>query len=407
MNTEVDYNSMSKEEAKEYFDKNYNIGYVDDSLPTPPNSLIFQHYISACLVYGFATIFLLFNPYFIQATKAFPRVSDVIVCLYLAYIVLAPIFLFWLKPRSVYVSHSIDVVNYMLKVIKRDGLKKDATATEFLAWLTPDYRQKQALMLFFIKFFFGPQMCTWFWQHISNGIANYKTLLEINDTILASGTSFIGLIKTHSEELVYYRNYVYLTLVGFLYFIDTFVFSVGYCTELPFLKNKIRTVEITPFGIFICLLCYPPFSSVSVQFFPYSHNETLFTFTKSTSILIWITYVVALILIALYVSASVALFTKASNLTNRGTVSIFPYNIVRHPAYVTKILAWYLGSISLISIFVKTNHYLQIVFYVLAAILWTVVYYFRAITEERHMSLDPDYREYCKKVKYRFIPYVW
>jgi len=33
-------------------------------------------------------------------------------------------------------------------------------------------------------------------------------------------------------------------------------------------------------------------------------------------------------------------------------------------------------------------------------------YYWRAITEERHLSIDPAYREYCEVVKYRFIPGV-
>jgi protein-S-isoprenylcysteine O-methyltransferase Ste14 len=31
----------------------------------------------------------------------------------------------------------------------------------------------------------------------------------------------------------------------------------------------------------------------------------------------------------------------------------------------------------------------------------------RAITEERHLSQDPDYIQYKKDVPYRFIPKVW
>ena len=34
----------------------------------------------------------------------------------------------------------------------------------------------------------------------------------------------------------------------------------------------------------------------------------------------------------------------------------------------------------------------------------TGLYYLRAITEERHLSIDPEYREYCKRAPYRFIP---
>jgi protein-S-isoprenylcysteine O-methyltransferase Ste14 len=38
---------------------------------------------------------------------------------------------------------------------------------------------------------------------------------------------------------------------------------------------------------------------------------------------------------------------------------------------------------------------------------WSLLYFLRAITEERHLGNDPDYREYCKKVRYRFVPGVW
>jgi len=36
-----------------------------------------------------------------------------------------------------------------------------------------------------------------------------------------------------------------------------------------------------------------------------------------------------------------------------------------------------------------------------------MIYTVRALTEERHLMKDPEYRAYCKKVKYRFIPGVF
>ena len=54
---EVDYNTMSAEQAKEYFNKNYNISYVDESLPTPSNELIFKHYVSSAFIYALALFF--------------------------------------------------------------------------------------------------------------------------------------------------------------------------------------------------------------------------------------------------------------------------------------------------------------------------------------------------------------
>lgn len=40
-------------------------------------------------------------------------------------------------------------------------------------------------------------------------------------------------------------------------------------------------------------------------------------------------------------------------------------------------------------------------------LLLFIIYYLKAITEERHLIREPEYVEYCKKVKYRFIPYIW
>ena len=39
--------------------------------------------------------------------------------------------------------------------------------------------------------------------------------------------------------------------------------------------------------------------------------------------------------------------------------------------------------------------------------VWTIIYYFRAVTEEKHLIADPDYQDYCKRVQYKFIPYIW
>ena len=92
---------------------------------------------------------------------------------------------------------------------------------------------------------------------------------------------------------------------------------------------------------------------------------------------------------------------------NRGTVKIFPYNIIRHPAYVSKVLLWWIGSIAIISELIDFNGFGSVILYICSALMWTLIYILRAITEERHLLKDPEYKQYMEKVKYRFIPYVW
>jgi len=44
---------------------------------------------------------------------------------------------------------------------------------------------------------------------------------------------------------------------------------------------------------------------------------------------------------------------------------------------------------------------------VLSLAAWTGIYTVRALTEERHLKADPDYRAYCDRVKWRYIPRLW
>jgi len=93
-----------------------------------------------------------------------------------------------------------------------------------------------------------------------------------------------------------------------------------------------------------------------------------------------------------FVCASISLGFKASNLTNRGIVKNGPYRFVRHPAYSAKLALWYIQGI----FFGR---------FCLGLLLgFTLIYFLRAWTEERHLSMDPGYIEYKKSVRWRFIP---
>ncbi|MFH0876389.1 MAG: methyltransferase [archaeon] len=101
------------------------------------------------------------------------------------------------------------------------------------------------------------------------------------------------------------------------------------------------------------------------------------------------------LLLLVYLWATLSLGTKSSNLTNRGIVDKGAYKYIRHPAYISKNAAWWLMAIPIMNA--------QLFF---GLLLLSIIYFMRAITEERHLIADDDYKKYCKKTKYRFIPYV-
>lgn len=192
-------------------------------------------------------------------------------------------------------------------------------------------------------------------------------------------------------------------LIQIILFVDVLVFTVGYLVELPRLHNEIRSVDPTIMGWLVALICYPPFNTLTGAIL----GSPVSDFPKFDDPTTHIALNVALLtLMGIYASASVALGFKGSNLTHRGIVSRGPYALIRHPAYTCKNLAWWIGSIPLISAAFE-HSMLSGIQAVTSVAGWTMVYILRALTEEDHLrSVDGEYAAYASKVRHRFVPGV-
>lgn len=177
-----------------------------------------------------------------------------------------------------------------------------------------------------------------------------------------------------------------------VFFVDCGFALVGYATESRWMGNKTKSVEPTPFGWLVCLACYPPYNNVLGTYLPLENGIQRITGENALLALRALT----VLLFAIYASATVAFGAKFSNLTNRGIVSRGPYRLVRHPAYLCKCTAWWLEHLPTIT---PTKAFFLS--------LLCGVYALRAWTEERHLSRDPDYRAYKKKVPWVLLPGVY
>lgn len=251
--------------------------------------------------------------------------------------------------------------------------------------LHPDDRV--AVLATLLKAFFGPMMVFFLMMHCTGAWANLVAINEVG----ISGFGF--------REL--FDRYGYWLLIQAILFVDVLLFTVGYLVESSRLGNDIRSVDPTLIGWAAALLCYPPFNMVTSKVL----GSPVSDFPQFDDPTVHIALNLALLaLMALYASASVALGLKASNLTHRGIVSRGPYNVIRHPAYVCKNLAWWIGSVPLVT----SEFDKSLVGGLLttgSVVAWSMLYVLRALTEEDHLrKVDGEYAAYAANVRYRFIP---
>lgn len=247
---------------------------------------------------------------------------------------------------------------------------------------------QQAGLALLLKFFFAPLMINWCLNHVADMANSVVQLLDgLHDGV-------------RGREL--FDTWLFWACFQLILFVDTLLFTLGYIIEIPALRNRIKSVDPTFFGWFICLACYPPFNDFTSRWLEWQSSD--FPHFEDNAVH-YVANTALLAALAIYSWASIALGFKASNLTNRGIVSRGPYKYVRHPAYVAKNCAWWIGAMPHLYTVFTTGTASDAAYSVIALAGWSLIYALRAITEERHLLLAGNgYAEYRARVRWRFIP---
>ncbi len=334
-----------------------------------PFYLDFQNWHYNGFLYG---SFQLFNGFKIESTSIF----SYIIILYLS--LLIP---YYIKYKEK--SKAIIIYEYINNIFSISNYKINS-------------KEKTAILAWIVKLFFAPLMIFWLSWHIFTLINNiyfsYSNLWLLNANFLE----------------FFNKNLFYLCFTGILFF-DVFFFTLWYLIEIPFLKNKIKSVDSTFFWWFVALACYPPFNSYVTKFLWWYSTD----FPKFTNPYIHVILNFSIIILMwIYAWASISLWFKASNLTNRWIISKWPYKYIRHPAYFCKNLSWWIWWLPMILLYINSNidfiSKIKNLFLILLSLIWWSFFYFlRALTEEKHLSKDKEYIKYKNKVKYKFIPKIY
>jgi isoprenylcysteine carboxyl methyltransferase (ICMT) family protein YpbQ len=179
----------------------------------------------------------------------------------------------------------------------------------------------------------------------------------------------------------------------------TFIFDlafcvIGYTLSLRVIDSHMRSVEPTAFGWLVTLMCYEPFwSLIKAAYLNYETSRAWVALFEDAGAmrLIWAGMILALL--AVYSWSTVIFGLRFSNLTHRGIITGGPYRWMRHPAYVTKSLSWWLIAVPFVPL---QGDILEALRLSALLLLLNAVYFLRAWTEERHLRRDPQYVRYAE-----------
>ncbi len=183
-------------------------------------------------------------------------------------------------------------------------------------------------------------------------------------------------------------------LITFMFVADVAFATVGYLLTMRPLDAHIRSANPYAAAWSAALICYPPFilmdANGPLDYHPGTAEWTWWLAGHPVALAIMGAVLVALT--AIYAWSTMAFGMRFSNLTNRGILTHGPYRWSRHPAYLSKNLFWWLSTLPVLS----TGSIVDAARATLLLGVVSGVYYWRAKTEERHLSADPDYRAYSE-----------
>ena len=306
-------------------------------------------YATLMLVAAYYWVFPVYhNDYYVPYWVLAKAVLVIILILSIPYFFILDRFL--VEPEESYWKVGMIVLGKW-KEINADGLK-----SHFLGWL--------------VKAFFLPLM-----------------FVSLSGNIGVIKQNPLNQVMSNFDFSIFY-NYT----LNYIFTIDLVFVTVGYLLTLRIFDSHIRSVEPSFLGWYVALQCYQPFwGMLSGSYYAYDDGYFWGDWLWNYEHMYVLWGSIILILMSIYTWASLYFGIRFSNLTHRGIITNGPYRLMRHPAYVSKNLAWWFISIPFIShesVFAAVNHCLLLLFL-------NIIYFLRAKTEERHLSADPVYVKYA------------
>jgi protein-S-isoprenylcysteine O-methyltransferase Ste14 len=210
--------------------------------------------------------------------------------------------------------------------------------------------------------------------------------------------NFMNIVAPESAWIAEHPINLARWLISAMFLIDVTFATVGYVLTMKPLDAHIRSANPYAAGWMAALICYPPFilmghnGPLNYSYGTYGEESWIHWLDGSplamTLVGFWLVF-----LAGVYAWATVAFGIRFSNLTHRGILTHGPYAWTKHPAYVSKNIFWWFAFLPFL---VTTDNPVDMIRNTVTLALVSGVYYWRAKTEEKHLSADPAYREYAE-----------
>ena len=207
--------------------------------------------------------------------------------------------------------------------------------------------------------------------------------------------NFANTVLPTADWIVAHPVHLTRWLISAMFMLDVTFATVGYVLTMKPLDSHIRSANPFAAGWMAALVCYPPFVLMNpggpldyhVGTAEWDHwlqgSPLAMTFLG-----FWLVF-----LTGIYAWATIAFGIRFSNLTHRGVITHGPYAWTKHPAYVSKNVFWWCAVMPFLA---TTGNAVDMIRNTVTLALVSGVYYWRARTEERHLSADPAYRDYAE-----------
>ncbi len=239
-----------------------------------------------------------------------------------------------------------------------------------------------------VKGFFMPLMFTFLCNNLP-GLHWHEQHGAALSHVFSGAEANLGLL----QSLFNYVN-------NFIFSIDLAFVACGYVLTLRLVQSHVRSAEPTMLGWTAALICYQPFWRMFGDLYLCygSDGDWQSKLAPHQSTLLIACGVGILFFETVFMWATISFGLRFSNLTHRGIVTKGPYYFTKHPAYITKICAFFLIQLP----WIDGRGDLQGLrnLFMLAGLC--LVYWLRAKTEERHLaSIDPAYGIYAEAIRER------